>query len=199
MQEILIGTGNRGKFLDISDALSTLPIVLKQPFDLGITEIPPEEGATFLDNAREKARFYHARSSLPTLADDSGITVEAIAGELGIHTRRWGAGPDATDEEWVAFFLQRMRSEVNKRAIFTCVLCYIDTEGNEHVFEGSCTGTITETIEAPYARGVPIAGCFKPEGADRVYSAMSIHEKNRHSHRGRAVSLFREHLISVQP
>jgi XTP/dITP diphosphohydrolase len=190
--DLLIGTKNKGKVIEISEALSGMDIRCIGAHDAGILEEPVETGATFEENALQKARFYYQRSGLPTLADDSGIIVEALQSELGIHTRRWGAGADATDEEWITFFLNRMKRESNKRARFVCVLAYIDEEGKEFLFEGRCDGVITESLEAEYLPGLPISGCFKPYGYDCVYSAMKVEQKNSTSHRGRAVEKFRD-------
>ncbi len=192
--KLLVGTSNKGKVIEISEALAGLDVDIVTPAVLGITDVPTEEGETFAENARQKAQFYHARSGLATLADDSGILVEALQNELGIHTRRWGAGPDASDHHWISFFLDRMREEQNKRAHFVCNLIYMDENGEEHLFEGSCDGTITDSLESGYLPGLPISACFKPEGHSKVYSALSIDEKNAISHRGRALGLFREFI-----
>lgn len=192
---LLIGTKNSGKIIEISEALSGLSITCIDPHAVGILTDPEETGSTFAENALQKARYYHQRSGLPTLADDSGIIVEALEKELGIHTRRWGAGPEASDEEWIAFFLQRMKNEKNKRARFVCVLAFVDEHSKEHLFEGTCDGVITETLEAGYLPGLPISACFKPDGFDCVYSAMRVEQKNSTSHRGKAVQGFRAFLL----
>lgn len=195
----LLGTSNKGKMMEMREALSGLDIQIITPSDMGITDVPHEEGSTFAENAQQKARFYHERSGLPTLADDSGILVEALQNELGIHTRRWGAGPDASDHHWIEFFLDRMRNEKNKRARFVCNLCYIDEVGVEHLFEGICDGMITDELEADYLPGLPISACFKPDGHEKVYSALAVEEKNRISHRGRALTMCIEYLKSIEP
>lgn len=188
--KLLIGTKNFGKIIEIAEALSDVDLEFLDPRSVGIEESPHETGTTFIENALQKARFYHDRSGLPTLADDSGIIVEALQKELGIHTRRWGAGPNANDREWIEFFLERMRNEKNKRARFVCVLAFVDEEGKEHLFEGVCDGVITETLEAGYLPELPISACFKPDGFDCVYSAMNIEQKNCTSHRGKALQSF---------
>lgn len=197
--QLLIGTSNKGKIIEVREALVDLPVDIVIPADLNITDSPHEEGSTFADNARQKALFYHERSGLPTLADDSGILVEALQNELGIHTRRWGAGSNATDQEWIDHFLQRMEIESNKRARFVCHLCFIDEQGVEHLFKGACDGTITDALEADYLPGLPISACFKPEGHEKVYSALTVEEKNKISHRGRALSLFTQHVNEISP
>ncbi len=192
--KLLLGTTNRGKIIEFMEVLKDLPIELQSPMDLKIIESPEEHGETFEANALEKARFYYEKSGIPTMADDSGILVEALQKELGIHTRRWGKGKEATDEEWITFFLDRMKTEPNKRARFTCVIAFIDADEKQHLFLGTCDGIITESLEAPYLPGLPISACFKPDGFDKVFSALTVEEKNRISHRGRAVLAFAAHL-----
>lgn len=196
---LLLATNNKGKVVEMSEALADLPLDILKPQDLNITEKPEETGHTYAENALQKARFYHARSEggPAILADDSGIIIEALANELGTHTRRWGAGPDVSDKEWIDFFLNRMRSEENKRARFQCCLVYIDPNGTEHLFTGECDGMITDDLEAEYLPGLPISACFKPDGFDTVFSALSVEEKNRVSHRGKALQLLRQHLMNL--
>ncbi len=174
----------------MNDVLSGLPLSIITPADIGIVTEPVEHGETYQDNAILKATHYAGIAHMPTLADDSGIIVDALHNELGVHTRRWGAGPKATDQEWIDFFLKRMHKESNRQARFVCCLAYIDTAGTTHIFEGVCNGVITLTLEAAYLPGLPISACFRPEGHDRVYSAMSVEQKNAVSHRGQALQKF---------
>ena len=190
---LLLGTNNNGKIVEIGEALAGLPLTLLTPGQYSITAMPDETGTTFSENALQKSRFYYSHSQLPTIADDSGIMIEALKDELGIHTRRWGAGKDASDEEWIHYFLKRMERESNRNARFVCSLAYIDRDG-EHLFEGICDGVITPTLEAEYLPGLPISACFKPHGHDLVYSAMSTVQKNSSSHRGKALGAFRKFL-----
>jgi len=193
---LLLGTNNAGKIIEISEVLHGLPLKILTPKHVNLTEAPLESGTTFEANAIEKARFYFERTQLPTVADDSGIIVEALKDELGIHTRRWGAGPEATDAEWIAYFLERMKKEENKRAAFVCVLAYMDPLGATYTFEGRCEGIITPTLEADYLPGLPISACFRPEGFSRVFSALSVQDKNAISHRGKATKQLRHYLLS---
>lgn len=192
--KLLLGTNNPGKIIEIVDALQGLPLEILHPTHLNITDAPPETGETFEENALEKARFYFERTQVPTIADDSGIIVEALKDELGIHTRRWGAGPQVNDQEWIAHFLERMKEEEDKRATFVCALAYVDPLGAAYTFEGRCDGLITPTLEAEYLPGLPISACFIPEGHSRVFSALTLEQKNSTSHRGRATEKFADHL-----
>jgi non-canonical purine NTP pyrophosphatase (RdgB/HAM1 family) len=100
----------------------------------------------------------------------------------------------ATDQEWIEYFLKRMEKEQNRRAAFVCCLAYIDEQNQLHLFEGRAEGTITHELEAEYLPGLPLSACFKPYGFDRVFSALSVEEKNQISHRGRALMEFRRFL-----
>ncbi|MEK7217951.1 MAG: non-canonical purine NTP pyrophosphatase [Patescibacteria group bacterium] len=195
--DLLLGTNNKGKIIEISSVLKDLPVTILTPDAIGIAGNPAETGATFAENARQKALFYFEQSGIPTLADDSGIVVDALKDELGLHTRRWGAGPDASDEEWIRFFLERMKREENKRARFICHLAHVDAEGKVHLFEGACEGRITDGLEAEYLPGLPISACFRPDGFTKVFSALTIEQKNSTSHRGRAAQSFASFLRDV--
>ena len=188
--KLLLATSNAGKIIEMKETLSGLSLEILSPADLGIMDAPYEEGDTFEANALQKARFYFERAKMPVLADDSGIIVDALKKELGIHTRRWGAGPKASDTEWIEYFLYRMNKEKTKRARFVCVLAFIDEHCKEHLFEGTCDGVITESLEADYLPGLPISACFRPDGFDHVYSAITVEQKNSTSHRGRALRKF---------
>ncbi len=198
MNKLLLATSNKGKVIEIREALGALPLSILSFADLVMSITMPEEnGTTYADNALIKARSIFAQTGIPSLADDSGIVVEALANELGVETRRWGAGPNASDEEWIQYFLERMGTEENRAARFICNLALVDADGDEHLFEGVCDGEITATLEADYLPGLPISACFKPKGYDHVYSALSVEEKNRISHRGRATAKLKAYLSGI--
>ena len=190
----LLATTNEGKAVEMREGLHGLSVALMTLADLSDPpDQPCETGNTFEENAIQKAQYYFDRTGIPSIADDSGILVDALEGELGIHTRRWGAGPLADDAAWIKFFLDRMKREQNKRAEFISVLALVDGNG-AYAFEGKCIGIITETLESDYLPGLPISACFRPDGFDKVFSALPINEKNDVSHRGEAVKKLREHV-----
>ncbi len=155
-----------------------------------------EDAETFSGNAFKKAKFYFDETGLLTLAEDSGIWVKALIDELGVKTRRWGAGEHATDEEWVAYFLERMKGERDRSAEFVCCACLLG-EGIEKFFEGETKGLITENLQAPILKGLPLSSCFLPEGMEKVYAALSTEEKNQISHRGKAIKKVQEFLDTI--
>lgn len=193
MSSILIATHNPGKFKEISSQLEPLGYSCTSPADLNIHEDVEETEDRFEANALLKARFYFNRAKIPTIADDSGILVSALKDELGVKTRRWGAGPEASDDVWLRFFLDRMSGETDRKACFVCAIAYVD-DNESQVFLGESWGQLTHAPMTTLEPGIPLSSVFLPENHDRVYSALSLEEKQAISHRGRAVSKLVEHL-----
>ncbi|MFH1533639.1 MAG: non-canonical purine NTP pyrophosphatase [Nitrospirota bacterium] len=191
MQELLIATKNPGKFGEISEVFRGLPFEL---LFLGNMDVDDrdfvEDGFTFAENARKKAKYFSDKVGMLVLAEDSGILVDALEGELGVRTRRWGAGETASDEEWIEHFMKRMEGEGNRGARFKCSACLIDGD-DEKIFDGETCGLITEKLMAPLIAGLPLSSCFLPEGCEKVYAALSEDEKNLVSHRGKAIRAVR--------
>lgn len=196
---LLIATTNAGKAHELTAALAGLSIDIRTLRDIAPHEPPAETGTTFADNATIKAEWWCARTGLPTLADDSGIVVDALANELGVTTRRWGMGETATDEAWLAYFLERMKDVPmeNRDAAFVCVLALTMPDGQTHLFEGCVRGVITDRPLAPIERGIPLSSVFVAEGTTTVFSAMTTNEKNAHSHRGRAITALKIFLAKL--
>lgn len=196
--KILIATKNPGKFEEIREMLSPLGADFVSLADVGIREDFSEEGVSFEENALGKARFYfelleaqarlnstQSATNVAVITDDSGIFVEALGDELGIKTRRWGAGQAASDKEWLAHFMERMAKEKNRKAKFVCAAAFVDGV-QEKVFLGETEGSITERVESPVKVGIPLSSVFKPLGQRKVFATLSAAEKNKLSHRGKA-------------
>jgi len=218
---LLIATTNQGKFREIFEVLGKLDVsnggtfrvislrdlcdsdecfgVEDRSFSMSDFDGLEEDGETFSENAMKKAKFYHEKTGLLTVAEDSGIIVSALDGELGVKTRRWGAGEKASDEEWIEFFMKKMSGEKDRSAKFVCCACVcgeVEVGGGDicAVFEGETSGKITEKLEAPILGGLPLSSCFLPEGREKVYAALSAEEKNAISHRGKAMGKVLEFL-----
>ena len=195
MKNILIATGNPGKRNEILSAL--LPIDgygFVSLDEIGIDLDVAETGTSYEENAMIKAQAYFEHAKMPVIAEDSGIEVFALQDELGIHTNRWGAGEKASDEEWLDFFMNRMKHEKDRAARFISHVIYMDDEGHQ-TFEGECLGEITHDIEGPFKAGIQLSAVFKPLGEDLVYSAMDEERKNSLSHRGKGVRQLRAWLM----
>ena len=169
--------------------------------DVGIEDEAPEEGATFEANAVSKARFYAERAGLPTLADDSGLEVDALGGGPGVRTRRY-AGERATDEENTAKLLAELGALPAERrgARYRCVLALVEPDGDRP----GATVVTRGTFEGRIAFGPQGTGGFgydpifepdtEPPGG-RTVGLYSVEEKNRVSHRALAARDMRFELV----
>ena len=186
MKTLLIATNNPGKIAEISAILAPLPLKLITPAELGLTLSIPEDGQSYFENAHKKAAAFAQVSKLPTLADDSGLEVEVLGGAPGVHSHRYLADPSATDE-------QRCRALLNQlsvyprpwKAAFHCeiVLC----NPNEIVLRshGSCPGEIIPEFRGKNGFGYdPI---FLVEGTNQTMAELTDEQKNRISHRAKAL------------
>ena len=195
MPELLIATGNPGKFEEIRSFLRPRhPHVLFR----SITDVKgmpkvEEDGSTFTENARKKAKLLSTFSGLPTLADDSGLEVEALGGRPGVLSARF-AGPKATDEENNRKLLDKLvgNPPENRGARFRCVMVLYAPNGQSAMATGDLAGTILEA-----SRGVSGFGydpLFLVPALGRTLAEMTLSEKNRISHRARALQKISELL-----
>lgn len=195
-RKLLIATSNPGKFDEIMEILAGLPFDFLSLRDVKAHHGFEEDGQTHEENALKKASHYYKQTGLLTLGEDSGIMVDALDGQLGVKTRRWGAGEKASDEEWIKYFLEAMKDvpQFKRTARFICCAALVGEQGSSKIFLGKTNGIITYSLEAPIKAGLPLSSCFRPEGADKVYAALSVEEKNRVSHRGKAIKMALEYL-----
>ena len=181
---ILLATGNRGKLAEFSALLEPFGARVTSLADLGLGE-PAETAASFIGNARIKAHAGALASGLPTLADDSGLVVDALGGAPGIYTADWaevGQGRDfavAMAKTWG--LLEAVRAEEPRRAQFRCTLVLAWPDGHDEGFEGRAEGRIVWPMRGAFGHGYdPI---FVPEGHDMTFGEMAPEVKNRLSHR----------------
>lgn len=187
MKKILIATHNFGKYKELMEVLGDLPFKFVSLNDEKIKEDVEETGETYEENAIIKAEYFGRMTGLPTIADDSGIVVDALKGELGVKTRRWGAGEKASDREWLDFFLARMSNEKNRRTKFISVVAFYQPGEATKTYRGECLG---ELLQKPYVdleSGIPLSAVFLPNEKNKVFSALNKNEKNAISHRGKAI------------
>ena len=184
-RRLLVATGSAHKLIELQRLFGDLPIDLVTLIDLGITDEAPEDGATFEENALQKARWYSAASGEWTLADDSGLEVAALNGAPGVYTRRY-AGPDATDQQNYEKLLTATVGVADRSARFVCSMALIDpVNGSARTFRGECPGTLTTAPRGEFGFGYdPI---FEVGG--RTMAERAPAEKDALSHRGRAAAL----------
>jgi XTP/dITP diphosphohydrolase len=183
---LVLGTRNPHKVREIARLLAPAGIGV-EALPEGV-ELPPETGETFEANALPKARAAAEGTGRPAIADDSGIEAEALGGAPGVRSARY-AGLDASDEE----NLSKLRSEApaGSQLRYVCALAFVDPDtGEERVFFGDCQGRMAEGPRG--SGGFGYDPVFLPdEGADgRTMAELGDAEKDRISHRGRAVRAF---------
>jgi len=212
--KLLIATKNKGKFNEITGVLGggfsgdsgfgeKLEIVFLG--DLTVSDADfVEDGMTHAENAYKKAKYYFDKLGGDfdfVLGEDSGIYVDALADELGLQTRRWGAGETASDEEWLEYFMIEMEkkasSDDRRGAKFVCSACFMG-KGFVEYFEGETFGKIVHEKQADILPGLPLSSVFLPDGYGKVYAGLSREEKNAISHRGRAIAKVKNFLINLK-
>lgn len=193
MTKLLIATHNAGKKAEYAALLQGLGLELVTLSELGIALTIAETGETFAQNAILKAKGYAAATGLLTLADDSGLEVDALGGAPGVYTARYG-GEGLSDEERYRLLLENMQgvSDEQRTARFRCVIALAWPDGRIELAEGSCEGRIAHQPRGQHGFGydpifyLPEFGCTMAELPAEV--------KNRLSHRARAAAVAREIL-----
>jgi XTP/dITP diphosphohydrolase len=193
---ILIATRNRGKVQEIQDMVKGLPVVFLSLDDVPDAPDVEEDAQTFEGNALKKARTMANIFGLPTLADDSGLCVDALGGRPGVLSARYG-GQDASDEQKCLRILDEMADvpEGRRTARFVCVLALATKEGAEKVFTGVCEGRIINELRGSAGFGYDPIFFYDPASA--TFAEMSLDAKNRVSHRGKALLAFSAYMDTL--
>jgi XTP/dITP diphosphohydrolase len=194
--KILLASRNRKKLVELRRILApTVPDVEVIGLDdVGPYDELPESGATFADNALIKAREGHRRTGLPTVADDSGLTVEALNGMPGVLSARW-AGSHGDDEANLRLVLDQVGDVPDERlgAAFVCAVAYVDDE-REILTDGRMPGRLVR--EPRGTNGFGYDPIFVPTGYDRTSAELTVEEKDAISHRGQSLRALAERLVS---
>jgi XTP/dITP diphosphohydrolase len=187
----VLATRNAHKLRELGALLSPHEL---EPLPAGV-DLPPETGSTFAENALLKAAAAAEATGRPTLADDSGIVVEALGGEPGIRSARY-AGKDATDEENLAKLLEQLRDHPDRRAAYVCALALVNPGSSPEVFEARCEGVVIDDPRGSDGFGYDPA--FVPDdrkpGDERTMAELQPAEKDAISHRGRAARALLDRL-----
>lgn len=187
MLRLLLATTNKGKAAEYRDLLKGLDFELVTLDQAGISQEAEEDYPTFEENARAKAGFYSALSGLLTLADDSGLEVDALGGEPGVRSSRY-AGDNATDAQRVSFLLNKLQDVPPERrqARFRCVIAIAQPGRPMQTTEGACEGLIASAPKGDNGFGYdPVF--FLPE-YNKTIAELNPGVKNLISHRGRAAA-----------
>ncbi len=180
--ELVFATNNKHKIKEISDLLGGKFKILGLA-DVNITEDIPEDAETLSENALFKARVVHDRTGLNVFADDTGLEVDALDGAPGVYSARY-AGEGRSFDDNINKLLGQMGDTENRKARFRTVIALI-INGSEFLFEGTVSGEIT--VGRRGNGGFGYDPVFLPDGYDRTFAEMPLSEKNRISHRARAM------------
>ncbi|MDO6727087.1 RdgB/HAM1 family non-canonical purine NTP pyrophosphatase [Cognatishimia sp. 1_MG-2023] len=189
--KLLVATHNKGKLTEIREILAPHGVTVVGAADMDLPE-PEETENTFVGNARIKAHAAAKATGLPALSDDSGITIDALDGAPGVYTADWAETGNGRD---FMMAMIRANDEINAKgpdaprtAQFRCTLVIAWPDGHDEVFEGVMPGSLTWPIRGEGGFGYD--PMFIPEGLDITCAQMDKAEKNKISHRGRAVAQF---------
>lgn len=193
MVKLLVATNNPGKVKEYKDLLAGLPLELTYPAQEGLDIEVAETGGSFAENATLKAVAYARASGLPTLADDSGLEVDALGGEPGIRSARY-AGKGASDEECYQLLLKNLKEVPweERTARFRCVIAVATPEGQIHTAEGACEGIIAFAPKGEHGFGYDPIFYFQEYGM--TMAELPLETKNQVSHRAKAMQGAREIL-----
>ena len=183
-KEILIATHNQHKKEEIQQILGD-NFFVKSLTDYDIHDEIVEDGNSFEENAQIKAEYCFKKTGIPSVGDDSGLVVEALDGRPGIYSARYAGNHDFAKN--IAKVLEEMEGEINRKAYFITVLCFYD-ENEPKFFEGRVYGNLL--TENKGHKGFGYDPIFVPDGHEITFAEMLPEEKNKISHRKKAMDLF---------
>lgn len=187
--EIIFASNNLNKIREIKNVLGNSFILLSLR-DINMNEDIPENEMTLEGNALRKAHHIYRATGMNVFADDTGLEVEALNGQPGVHSARF-AGENKNSDANIAKLLSLLENESNRNARFRTVIALI-LDGREYFFEGIVTGTIIKQRRG--REGFGYDPVFIPEGKSLTFAEMDLAEKNRISHRATAFEKLRQFL-----
>ncbi|MBC8506070.1 MAG: RdgB/HAM1 family non-canonical purine NTP pyrophosphatase [Anaerolineales bacterium] len=196
MLTLLIGTKNQGKVDEIRALLTDIDVELISLTDINVDLDVEEIGKTYAENAALKAKAYAQASGMITLADDSGLEVDALDGAPGLYSARYSSRPNATDADRRGYLLENLAEYPRPwGARFICVVALATPEGEPHFYEGICPGEIIPEERGQFGFGYdPI---FLVEKSEQTMAELPMEEKNKISHRARAVIGARDSILEL--
>jgi XTP/dITP diphosphohydrolase len=185
---LVLATRNQGKISEFKKLLLDFPIEIKSLQDFGPISPIEEDGETFEENAYKKAHLTARMIGFPVLADDSGLMVDALDGRPGVHSARY-AGEKASDKENNLKLLEAMKGVKNRKATFKCVIMIAVPSGPALTYEGICDGEVAHEMKGTHGFGYDPVFYHPP--LKKTFAQISLEEKNRVSHRGKAMARLR--------
>jgi XTP/dITP diphosphohydrolase len=185
---VVLATRNQGKVEEFRRLVAGFPVSLKGIEDY-LAPTVKEDGETFEENALKKACQTSRAIGFPVMADDSGLEVTALGGQPGVRSARF-AGAGTSDQANNSKLLDLMKGQVDRTGRFVCVIAVARPNGEWRVFRGTCEGIILEKPLGDQGFGYDPVFFHLPSG--KTFAEMSTEEKNRVSHRGKAMSQLKE-------
>ncbi len=196
LKKLVLATGNQDKVKELRNLLSGFPVQLLSIKDYPGLVMPEEDQPDFAGNAAKKAEWVSLHTGEIALADDSGLEVEALDGKPGVHSARY-AGTNGDYKANNRLLLQELKgvSPGGRKARFVCVIAITVPGDKTYLVEGSCPGLIAEKEAGTNGFGYDPLFYYVPGG--KTFAEMTAEEKNRISHRGRALHKTRELLVEL--
>jgi XTP/dITP diphosphohydrolase len=196
-KKLMLASNNRGKLREYKSLLRGIPFDIVTPAQLGITVEVDETGISFEENARLKADYFARESGLLSLADDSGLEVDALGGEPGSLSHRY-AGEDASDADRVNYLLEKLKvvPEGQRSARFRCVIAIATPDSRVEFFSGECQGVISTAPKG--SRGFGYDPIFFVPELGKTMAELPPEVKNKISHRARAAEKARDYLMKYR-
>jgi len=191
---IVLATTNKNKIKEFREMVKDFPVEIRSVGDFGPIPECIEDGETFEENAYKKALHTAKILGLPAISDDSGLEVEALSGAPGVYSARY-AGESASDEENCEKLLREMKGKTNRKAAFQCVLSIAVPSGPALTYEGTCEGIILEEKQGDSGFGYDPLFFYEP--FNKSFAECGMEEKNKVSHRGKALAELRDEFDKV--
>ncbi len=189
--QLILASKNPNKLAEFREILSETGVEILSEDQAGVDVRVEETGTTFQENARLKAEAVSKASGLPAVADDSGLCVEALDDAPGVYSARYG-GAGLDDRGRTRLLLKNMEDRSDRRCMFACAICCVFPGGDVLTAEGTCRGELTREPRGESGFGYdPVF--FVPE-LGKTFAQLTAEEKNRLSHRGKALRTFAEKL-----
>ena len=186
MNKLLIATNNKGKVKELQDLLKGTDFELVTPADINLSLEVEEDGTTYAENAAKKARAFAHASGLISLADDSGLEVDALDGAPGLYSARYHPKPGANDADRRAYMIENLKDKPRPwTAHFHATIAIAPPDQDVYIVEGNCYGEIIPEERGTGGFGYDPIFLFPELG--RTMAELEMEEKNRLSHRAKAV------------
>ncbi|MBR5925978.1 MAG: RdgB/HAM1 family non-canonical purine NTP pyrophosphatase [Firmicutes bacterium] len=198
MTEFVMATQNKGKLAEVREIIEGAGARIISMADAGLAELEIEEnGATCIENSFIKADTVCRLTGKPALADDTGLFVAALGGAPGVHAARY-AGEVVDEAANRALMLKELSGRDDREAYFLCVLTLVYPDGEKHVMQGKCPGHIALEEKGDFGFGydsIFVPDEDNPKGL--TFAEMGAEEKNRISHRAKALALLKQYLAEL--